>query len=64
VTDHSVTTAYYYNMTYIVKDTAIINVPAAGGGATPVMLLLAGLGIALLASAGYRRFYKRRQTGH
>ena len=64
VTGHSVTTAYYYNMTYIVKDTAIINVPAAGGGVTPVMLLFAGLGIALLASAGYRRFSKRRQTGH
>ena len=63
-TDGSVTTAYYYNMTYTITNTAVINVPTAGRGVTPVMLVLAGLGIALLASAGYSLFSKRRRTGH
>ena len=64
VTGGSVTTAYYYNMTYTITDTAVINMPATGRGITPVMLVLAGLGIALLASAGYILFSKRRRTAH
>ena len=64
VTGGSVTTAYYYNMTYTITDTAVINMPATGRGITPVMLVLTGLGIALLASAGYILFSKRRRTAH